>query len=681
MHRDKLQLPLPTESTCDGYLVSSTEASKALHQQHLERQRQAKKEAKLAELNSLIGGITELDDEHEHHDHDDKHRRKRGKKKKVVDDSEPVDDFQVSHGGLGAFFKRSLGRFKLGSGVDSKPGNNSHHHIAQQAQLAAAQAQIGVADKATDAVIAIVTVIAIVIIISNLTILQSTTQLFRTSSKVANHLCNNTFLPYLISNLYSYQTLKTSAFSLGVSPGLPRHITTMRGFLDLPDEIISHIIDDYLDLDSVYSLRTTNKRLLELSKSIILSNIQLRLFSLEAGVYTSKVIQSGLFSSRNCQSVHHLSLVVGNPTTQQESDLKRELDSSMDIADHSELSELIVRLQKLESVAIQLISPSTWTHAEKESFQRLLYSLATLRKLKDLSILTNEGLWSDLRLPPIHTLESLSIRGSIPNKSVLGSCLENSRNLRQLRLPNDQLESSEALEDLPDGSLPLLELFEGRSDDIVELGSDGTAPVLKRLRYIPHKDGDSSLEEVQSTLKVLEGRPLTSFAYETLFTMDFLDIVSSLAPFKNTLSSLAIGNTNALAPPELTLEERLVGEIRFSCAFIDHLPNLVSVTLTYASEKGMPDAPSGNSGSTTKPDGQLATYFDRVAALWYKQSPFLMGLGFLFVDGSRPKAWHSNMLGVDTQGESLNIEDSWSRFRPVPQELAISAIQGWTEEM
>lgn len=82
----------------------------------------------------------------------------------------------------------------------------------------------------------------------------------------------------------------------------------MKGFLDLPDEILSHVIDHYLDLNDIYLLRICNRRLLELSKSIILSHIQLRLFGL-SGVHTTKVIESGLFS-RNCQSVHSLSLIL-----------------------------------------------------------------------------------------------------------------------------------------------------------------------------------------------------------------------------------------------------------------------------------------------------------------------------------------------------------------------------------
>lgn len=360
----------------------------------------------------------------------------------------------------------------------------------------------------------------------------------------------------------------------------------------------------------------------------------------------------------------------------------RELDATMDIGEQSELSELIVRLQKVRSVRVQVLNAALWKESEKESFQRLLYSLATLRKLKDLTILTNDSLWGEVRVPPLQTLESLTVRGTIPNKAVLGSCLENSRNLRQLRLPNDDNEASEALEDLPDGSLPLLELYEGRSDDIVELVNDHTAPHLKRLRYIPHKDGDSSLDEIQSTLKVLEGRPLTSFAYETLFTMNFLEVVNSLLPFKETLSSLAIGNTNALAPTgELTLEEHLLGEIRFSSAFVDHLPRLVTVCLTYRSAEGLPHAPSGNSGTTLNPDGSVATYFDRVAALWFKQLPTLCGVGMIFLDGSKPKAWHATVFGIDQQGQSLDIDDSWRRYRPIPEELALDAIQSWIEEL
>ena len=84
----------------------------------------------------------------------------------------------------------------------------------------------------------------------------------------------------------------------------------MKNILDLPDEILSHIIDNYLDLNDIYLLRICSRRLMELSKSIILNSVQLRLFGLSAGVHTTKVIDSGLFSPRNCQSVHSFSLIV-----------------------------------------------------------------------------------------------------------------------------------------------------------------------------------------------------------------------------------------------------------------------------------------------------------------------------------------------------------------------------------
>ncbi|TIB96292.1 hypothetical protein E3Q18_03223 [Wallemia mellicola] len=464
----------------------------------------------------------------------------------------------------------------------------------------------------------------------------------------------------------------------------------MKGFLDLPNEVLSQIIDNYLDLNDIYLLRICNKRLLELSRSIVLNSIQMRLFGLTAGVHTTKVIESGLFSSRNCQSVHSLSLIMtaypynlhsGPPNNEEEEAVAKEMENSMDFADESEISELIVRLQRVQNVRLHLSNTPQWKETEKEAFQRLLYSLATLRRLKDLTILSPGGLWEAMILPPIQTLESLTIRGDIPNKAILGSCVENSRALRQLRLPNDDRETSEALEGLSSNTLPALEFYEGRSDDIVELTNENVAPNLKRLRYIPHKEGDSSLEEVQSTLSVLEGRPLSSFAYETLFTMQFNEVVNSLTPFKETLTSLAIGNTNALAPPELTLEERLIGEIRFSSAFVDNLPRLTTVCLTYATAEGMPHLPSGNSGTTTLPDGSIATYFDRVAALWFKQLPTLCGVGMIFLDGTPSKAWYATVFGIDQKGESLDVDDSWRRYQPFPEELALPAIQSWIEEL
>ena len=447
----------------------------------------------------------------------------------------------------------------------------------------------------------------------------------------------------------------------------------------LPNEILTRIIS-LLDLESIYIIKDLNKKLNELSKSILMNSIQLRLFGL-SGIHSSTALQSDLLSNKHSQSIHLISLVIGPPTNENELKVCKDLESSMDITNDEELTELIPRLHKLENIELNLLNLSQWSSNELQSLQRLLYSLATLRKLKNLKVTSNDQFNDQLTIPPIQSLESLIVRGCIPSNILIKTCVENSRNLKLIKLPNDEPSSSQVIENLNENSLPLLEFFEGRSDDIVELTNENVSPNLKRLRYIPHKEGDESLEEIQSTLKVLDEKPLMSFAYETLFTFDFNVLVDSLKPFSETLTSLAIGNPNALAPEEITLEERLVGEIRFATSFIDHLPRLSTVCLTYVSDQGLPHLPSGNSGTTTLPDGTVASYFDRVAALWFRIQPTLIGFSVIFLDGSPCRAWHAIAFGIDQQNNLLDVDDSWRRFKRLPTENALPAVQSWLEEL
>lgn len=122
------EMPLPTESTCDGFLVQS-QAQAALHSQWKQEQKEARARAKLAELNSFFGEVTkdeELERE-ERRERREKRERKHNNKKRRYEGTEEKGE----HGGLGAFFKKSMQKFRktATASIYSSSSNESHIDI------------------------------------------------------------------------------------------------------------------------------------------------------------------------------------------------------------------------------------------------------------------------------------------------------------------------------------------------------------------------------------------------------------------------------------------------------------------------------------------------------------------------------------------------------------------------
>lgn len=132
-------LPLPTESTCDGFLVQS-QAQAALHSKWKQEQKEARVKAKMAELNTFFGEVSS--DQEEEYEREKKERRRERKKRRVEGGVEKVDRAQSrlgtataaasnTHGGLGAFFKRSFGKLrrdKQDNGDAQSVSGSSHMH-------------------------------------------------------------------------------------------------------------------------------------------------------------------------------------------------------------------------------------------------------------------------------------------------------------------------------------------------------------------------------------------------------------------------------------------------------------------------------------------------------------------------------------------------------------------------
>lgn len=105
-------LPLPTESTCDGFLIQS-QAQAALHTQWKNQQKEERVRAKMQELNSFFGEISS--DQEEEEDKRNRAKKRRHNENENTSIRTESRTGHSSHGGLGAFFKRSFGRFKRSS--------------------------------------------------------------------------------------------------------------------------------------------------------------------------------------------------------------------------------------------------------------------------------------------------------------------------------------------------------------------------------------------------------------------------------------------------------------------------------------------------------------------------------------------------------------------------------------